>query len=1203
MSDAAIRPSTDRATTDRRQVTVLFADLADFTALAEHTDPEDLRELQSAFFACASAPIRAHGGVVEKYIGDAVLAVFGVPQTHEDDAVRAARAALAMHAALTPLNERLSRERGFRLALRIGIHTGLVVATVEPNGDFVITGDTVNLAERFQEAAEPGAVLVGAETQALIADAFETCPLGPLRIRGRAEPVVTWRVLSARPNAACGSERARLRSPLVGRQAELNTLFAALGRLSQGQGGIVPIVGEAGLGKSRLVAEARNTLQKHGPGPHSLQPLTWLDGRCLSYASGIAYHLWIDMLRNALRVSADAPPAAAAQALQQWIEQLCPDQCHEVYPYLARLLAYPLPAEVSARLETLGPQQLQRDTFRAVETVVVRLAKRSPLPIVCEDLHWSDASSLELLEHLLPLVEQLPVLFVCVFRLDPEHGSWRLREMWARRYERWHNEIALQPLSPTETEALILNLLGAWPPILPQRRAEPDSLAESFLWHVLKLAEGNPFFVEEILRSLIGRGALTRDAATASWKALVDTADVAVPDTLQGVIAARIDALPEAPRRVLRLAAVIGRVFSYRLLAEVCDAATALDAHLLRLQRDDLIREGDSSPERDFVFKHELTREAAYDTLLKRERRQAHRQIAEALERLFPQRIEEQLGLLAYHWEHAEEAEKAIGYLLRAGDQARLLYAHQEAIGFYQRALALQQAVGDDGGAARTLMRLGLTYQTTFDYERGRQAYDAGFAAWQTALVAPHAHNQPPAPHALRTAYGSAVSLDPAYTGMFASFTSQLFSGLVEESPALVILPDVAESWKITDGGQTYVFRLRADARWSDGVPVTAGDFEFAWKRALAPETDGAEPSLMYDVLGARAYHEGRLSDPEQVGVCALDDRTLVVRLEAPASYFLHILALAIALPVPRHCVTAYGRDWIAADKIVSNGAFVLESFQPGQQIVLARSPTYHGSFSGNLQRVEVCLQPVSDWQSRIEMYRSGLLDVLDISGHPKELIETVSTSLAGDYITAPRPGTSGFGFNVCQPPFSDVKVRQAFAMALDRDLLWRSVFGRHWPRPQGGLVPPGMPGHSPDLGHPHDPDRARQLLAEAGYPNGRGFPAVQVLTFNTPIATSITQWFVDQLREQLGVTLTYRTMPFPDYWRIIIGQRSADLPCLWLPWGSGYPDPDSSLRWIHITCIQRHTGWQNADFERFIEEARHLTDHAARLRLYKQAD
>jgi predicted ATPase len=202
--------------------------------------------------------------------------------------------------------------------------------------------------------------------------------------------------------------------------------------------------------------------------------------------------------------------------------------------------------------------------------------------------------------------------------------------------------------------------------VLPQRRTESASLAEGFLWHVLSRTDGNPFFVEEILRALIGRGTLVRDTATATWNTLLDTADVAVPDTLHGVLAARIDALPEAPRRVLRLAAVIGRVFSYRLLAAICGDVTALEMHLLHLQRDDLIRECTGSPEREFIFKHELTRETAYDALLKSERRQAHRQIAEALERFFPQRVEEQLGLLAYHWEHAGEPERAISYRLRA---------------------------------------------------------------------------------------------------------------------------------------------------------------------------------------------------------------------------------------------------------------------------------------------------------------------------------------------------------------------------------------------------------------------------------------------------------------------------------------------------------------------------------------------------------
>ena len=288
-----------------------------------------------------------------------MLAVFGVPQAHEDDAVRSARAALAMHEALGPLNERLARELRPRLAMRIGMHTGLVVASVEPDGDFVITGDAVNLAERLQEAAEPGSILASAEIQARIAHVFETIPLGPLRVRGRTEPVATWRVLSPLSHAECRIEPLKLRSPLVGRQAELNTLFGALGRLSQGQGGIVTINGEAGLGKSRLVAEARNTLQKHGPGPHSHQPLIWLEGRCLSYASATAYHLWIDLLRNALRAPPDASPNAVTLDLQQRVAELCPGQCHEIYPYLARLLAFPLPAEVAARLDSPQPAATQ----------------------------------------------------------------------------------------------------------------------------------------------------------------------------------------------------------------------------------------------------------------------------------------------------------------------------------------------------------------------------------------------------------------------------------------------------------------------------------------------------------------------------------------------------------------------------------------------------------------------------------------------------------------------------------------------------------------------------------------------------------------------------------------------------------------------------------------------------------------------------
>jgi ABC-type oligopeptide transport system substrate-binding subunit/class 3 adenylate cyclase len=1204
MSGATICPSTDRTTTDRRQVTVLFADLADFTARAEHTDPEDLRELQTAFFAATSAPIHAHGGVVEKYIGDAVLAVFGVPQTHEDDAVRAARAALAMHEALGLLNEHLVRELRPRLAMRIGLHTGLVVASVEPDGDFVITGDVVNLAERLQEAAEPGSVLVSAETQARIAHVFETRPLGPLHVRGRSEPVATWRVLSPISHTECRIEPLKLRSPLVGRQAELNTLFGALGRLSQGQGGIVTIIGEAGLGKSRLVAEARNTQQTIGLGPHSLQPLTWLEGRCLSYASATAYHLWIDLLRSALKAPPDAPPEVAARALQRWIQELCPGQCREIYPYLARLLALPLPADVAVRLETLGPQQLKRDTFQAVETVIVCLAPRSPLPLVCEDLHWSDASSLELLEHLLPLVKQMPVLFICVYRPDSDHGSSRLRETTAQRYKQWHDEIVLQPLSPTETEALVLNLLGAWLPMLPQRRTEPPAtLAEGFLWHVLKRTDGNPFFVEEILRALIGRGTLVHDAATSTWNVLLDTADVAAPDTLHGVLAARIDALPEAPRHVLRLAAVIGRIFSYRLLASICGDASTLEAHLLRLQCDDLIREGTGSPEREFSFKHELTREAAYDSLLKRERRQAHRQIAEALERLFPQRVEEQLGLLAYHWEHAEEPEKAINYLLRAGDQARLFYAHQEAIGFYQRALALQRTTSDDEGAARTLMRLGLVHGAAFDFGRAALVSNEGFALWRQAMARPHAApDLPSTPHALRLSWYPWNSIE-ALRSISTPLRLQVFAGLVEETPALEVVPDVAEGWDVSPDGKTYTFHLRPDARWSDGAPVIAADFLHGWLRVLHPEMADEIADLFDDIRGARAFHRGMVTNFDDVGIRPVGPHTLVVELERPAAYFLHIMALPVATPTPSHLSEANASAELSAERWVSNGPFVVAASQPGEILALARNPAYTGHFTGNIDRIEIDQRfQANQWEEMLELFRRGHLDILSIWNYPPEAHAAASHWHAGAVLTAPSLTVGAWVFDVTRPPFDDIRVRRAFQRGVDVPaVIWQMNEGRVTPA-TGGWLPPGMPGHSPGLSPAFDLVEAQRLLAEAGFRGGSGFPPARILGEDSPAAARYGGLFWGQIRDNLGLTLERWAQGPMEHDRILRTATSPPANVMWIGVIARYPDPDNLLR-VTGQRLWRMVGRRHAEFDRLVAEARGLRDHAARMALYGQAD
>ena len=574
----------------RKLVTVLFADLAGFTAIAERMDPEDVRELQDTYFAAVTQPIESYGGSVEKYIGDAVLAVFGVPQAHEDDAERAVRAALAALEAVASLSPA-------RLQLRIGVHSGLVVSRVDEAGDFVVTGDTVNLASRLQNAAEPGTVLISADTYLLVAQAFATEDLGAIQVKGKAEPVHVFRVTGSKAVPAKRRGLAGLDSPLVGRQAEFAAVQEALERLKVGVGGIVTIVGKAGMGKSRLVAEIRKSTNRKRTDPQ------WVEGRCLSYGSSIAYLLWLDVLRSALGQTLDDPPAAVRNALRQWIAELCPNDFDAVYPYLGQLLALPLEPEAAAKLADLDGPELKRRTYSAVDTALTCAANRKPLAIVCEDLHWADPSSLELLEHILALTDKTGLLVMCVFRANAEHGSWRLRELAARHYHHRHTDLWLQPLSAGESETLVSNLLGAG---LSSASEGSKGVPTRLIYRILGQAEGNPFYVEEVLRTLIDTGAIVHDDL-GRWQITQDVADLAIPDTLQGVLVARIDRLQDDTKRVLQLASVIGRVFLHRVLAAIAQEERDLDDMLLALQRHELIRERARIPELEFIFKHELT--------------------------------------------------------------------------------------------------------------------------------------------------------------------------------------------------------------------------------------------------------------------------------------------------------------------------------------------------------------------------------------------------------------------------------------------------------------------------------------------------------------------------------------------------------------------------------------------------------------------
>ena len=722
---------------ERRVVTILFSDIKGSTSMAGQLDPEDWGEVMNGAFDFLIAPIFRYEGTLVQLLGDAILAFFGAPIAHEDDPERACRAALEIIRGIQEYAQKLERERGIEgFNVRVGINTGPVVVG-EVGSDlrvaYTAMGDAINLAARMEQNAEPGTVLITEATHKLIAPLFETQAMAPLQVKGKAEPVSTYRVLAAKAVAGKVRGIAGLESPLVGREAELAALHEALKRLQGGVGGIVTIVGEAGVGKSRLVAE----LRKQAGG----SDLQWVEGRCLSYGASIAYLLWLDVLRGLLGVKAEASPISVREALQEQVRALSKERFDDVYPYLAQLMSLPLESKHEGALRGLEAHELKAGTFQAVERCIECTAIERPLVLVCEDLHWADPTSIELLERHLAVTERAPLLLVNIFRPDKEHGAWQLRETAAESYSGRHTDLRLEPLSSSDSAVLLDNLIGIG--------GLPDALTE----RILSCAEGNPLYVEEVIRSLIDNGGIVLDSGGGRWQATQDVAEITIPDTLQGVLMARIDRLQEDAKRVLQMASVIGRIFLYRVLEAITAEEQELDQQLLTLQWQEMIRERARIPELEYIFKHELTREAAYSSLLKKQRRIFHRQVAETLEQIFPDRIEEQVGLLAHHWERAGEPQKAIHYLLQAGQRATRVSANQEAIAHLTKGLELLQTLPDTSQRAQQEFVLQLALGAPLIATKGWGTPEVGRACRRARELCQQVGDAPQLPSLLNLLY------------------------------------------------------------------------------------------------------------------------------------------------------------------------------------------------------------------------------------------------------------------------------------------------------------------------------------------------------------------------------------------------------------------------------------------------------------------
>jgi class 3 adenylate cyclase/tetratricopeptide (TPR) repeat protein len=662
---------------ERKIVTVMFADVVGSTTLGERLDPESLRDVMGSFFDAMREEIEAEGGTVEKYIGDAIMAAFGAPQSHEDDPTRAVRAAYRMLVRLVGLNEELSGSHDVELQIRVGINTGEVIAVTEARpGDAIVTGDAVNAAARLEQQAEPGQVLVSLRT-ARAARIFRFKPLGEVRLTGKEQPIEALELVASVPQPERIVERGvpGLRAPLVGRDDEVALLQGVYRRVTaEGIPHLVTIYGDPGVGKSRLTAEFVEWADLQDPPPLVLR------GRCLPYGDGVTYWPLAEILKERAGVLDTDPAEGALQKIRTFAasflaEGLSPDPARA-----AAALAFTVGLEDPRHdFATIPPRQVRLELHAAWRSLFSGLAQRRPLILVVEDIHWADPALLDLLEELAGRVVG-PTMIIAPSR--PELTQRRPGWGGGRRN---YTGVSLEPLSREDAQRLVGFLLTV--------EELPDPVRD----RILARAEGNPFFLEEIIRQLIDEKQIVRRGNR--WTAAEAIGEVVIPDTVQAVLAARIDLLEPAEKRTLQSAAVVGRVFWTGPVGKLLNGeAFELDELLTRLEERELVaaRVGSTiGGQREYSFKHVLTRDVAYGTLPRGERARAHAAVAGWIESTAGERQAEFAELLAYHYLEAYRAARddpqsvpGDTEALRLGAFSALLTASREA----RRRLALEKA-------------------------------------------------------------------------------------------------------------------------------------------------------------------------------------------------------------------------------------------------------------------------------------------------------------------------------------------------------------------------------------------------------------------------------------------------------------------------------------------------------------------------------
>ncbi len=656
------KPETTKET-ERRQATVVFAEIMGYNRMLKKIDAEEAASIMNACFKMFGSIVETYGGKIDNIMGSSLTALFGVPAAVEDAPKMAVNAAMEMRNRLYDFNR--EKKSPTTLDIRIGINTGMVITGVvgtDEKSDYSIVGDTVTFASRLKDFAKKGKIYAGPLTYKFTKDEFDYKKKFII-LKGKTKPTIVFKLLSSKKKIYRFDPE--LHSEMVGRDKELDKLKLHLLKVINGEGSIISIIGEAGIGKSRLMEEFKKT--------GDFEKVTLLEGRPLSSGKSISYHLIRDILKKRAAIKEEESETDSLSRLERTVTNICPENAAEIFPFVAALMGMKLSGKYAERVKDIEHEAMKKLILKSMHELIIKSAEQRPIVFVIENLHLADISSIEMLESFFRLAENNPILFINVLRPNYKETGERVMETADIRHAGFHTKIYLEPLDEKECDTLIRNLVKV------------DEFPSGISTAITKRTGGNPFFIEEVVRSYFDEG--TAELIDGEFKLVkkIDTAEI--PKTVQDVLMAKIDSFDDPTKTLLKEAAVIGRYFFYKVLAEVTETEGDIDERLRYLKESWLIQEQNRLGEIEYFFKHPMARESVYESILQKKRKELHLKVAAAIESVFPEKLQNFYGMLALHYSRGENPEKAEDYLIMAGEETLKAAAPGEALTLYKDAL------------------------------------------------------------------------------------------------------------------------------------------------------------------------------------------------------------------------------------------------------------------------------------------------------------------------------------------------------------------------------------------------------------------------------------------------------------------------------------------------------------------------------------